>query len=369
MAYVDTLDDDELDKWLWQYPYLTQEMFRVISDRFELFEDRNIQRMSMPLYIETNRKLWRDLWLGNIPANMRLLVISTLCPGPLTQEILNFLTLADVPGSMYQLVKPYQDTFLGWNIKEATIAEYHIDDKSRNLADGFVRQMIEEAAPYRPGAVIGSFVMDKTPLPYLNSLIDYDQVRLVTSSKGIFASLVKDKNYLCFWWSPELHGAWSIGAKHAWAINVMMSCIWRDVCVVKEQMFYERQRSIKKPLKERSVNQKKKLVLPRIVKKVAWGLAEERERIIRSAHIVRQHYRHLSDGQQASQQAKANARALGNPEPPDGWTFVMPHQRGSGDVSQTEVIPVICLGLKTASIALSIMQSKLTACPAPMSGG
>jgi hypothetical protein len=353
--HIDTLSDDELDKWLWKYPYLTQEMFRVMSDRFELFEDRNFQRMAIPLYTETDRKLWRGLWLGNIPANMRLLVASTLCAGPLTQEILNFMTLVDIPNARYQLIKPYPDKpqAATETFKERTIAEYHIDDDSRALAEGFSRQMIDEAAPHRPGAVLGAFVMEHTPLPYLDSLISYDTVRLITSSQGIFASLVKDKNYLCFWWSPERHGAWSIGAKHAWAINVLMSCIWRDACVVKHKMFHERRRAQKKPLEKQQKQQKKKLVLPRVVKQAAWGPDEEREKIVRTAHPVRQHYRRLPDGWRASRQARANARNLGNPEPPDGWTFVLPHQRGGEGRAGIEAMPVICLGLKTAAIALS----------------
>lgn len=93
MAAVRSMNDDELEGWLWRYPGIIQRMFQTVSERFELFDHPEMHKMAIHLARETKRKIWRGLWVGNIPADTRLLVVSTFCHGNLTQEILNFLTL------------------------------------------------------------------------------------------------------------------------------------------------------------------------------------------------------------------------------------------------------------------------------------
>lgn len=360
LAHIQSLGDDELENWLWRYPAVIQKMFQTISERFELFENPEMHKMAIRLSKKTERKLWRSLWLGNIHPDTRLLVISTLCPGNLTQEILNFLTLLDVPGAKYRMVKAYNlaEDYNRQSYQAATLNEFQIDDKAKALANAFILQMEDEAAPHRARAVLGQFIMNRVPLDYLDTLIQYDTLRLSISPVGIFGSLVKGTSYLTFWWSPEEATTWSLGARHAWAINTMMACIWRDACVVRQKMFQERSRDIYKPGGKKRKTAKKKLVLPRIVKRGTWGLDAERERITHSTHEVRPFYRQLPDGQQASEGARETAAEFGYPRPPDGFTFVRPHTRGSGEVGEAvEAIPVVCLGLQVAHLALSIVES------------
>lgn len=353
---LETLDDNELVSWMWRYPGVIQQMFETISNRFEMFDNPNAKRMGIELFIPAKRNLWRGLWLGNITGDARLLVISTLCPGPLTQEVLNFLTLTDTTDANYQVVKAYDPAGLyeTQNHRTATLNEYHIGEESRSLANAFVSQMVAEAAPYRERPVLGCFVMDRVPLERLDSLIQYDILRLSIHPQGIFGSLVKGGNFLTFWWSPEVSTTWSLGAKHAWAVNTMMACIWRDACVVRHQMFQQRSRSPYKPAAKKQKRVNKKLILPRTIKKCAWSQDAERQRITHTEHSVRAFYRQLPTGHQASREAEETAAEFGYPLPPVGFTFVRPHIRGNGEGGDTvAATPVICLGLQVAHLALS----------------
>lgn len=360
MELILTLDDDELQKFLWQYPTTIQEMFRVISERYdEFFDDPAIAKTSFALYNPSPRKLWRGLWIGHLPANTRLQIVSTLAAGGdnLSQETLNFLTLTDTPAAKYQMIKAYDpppDSLDKDEYQQATLDEYQIGQESRDLAAAFVKQMVAEAEPQRRQIILGHFVMERTPLSYLDSLIDYDTLRLVTSPAGIFGSLVKATNYLTFFWAPEITTTWSLGAKPAWAINTMLACIWRDACIIKHKMMSERQRgAIRRAAKKTTRNPR--LILPRIIHHCAWGSDAERERLTRSAHSVRAFYRQLPSDQQASDSAIVTANEYGYPEPPPGFTFVQPHTRGDHSPEATPATPIICLGLRVANLALDIL--------------
>ena len=355
VEYLKTLDEDQLISWLWRYPATIQEMFETISKRFDLFDSPDAAWMAIQLGVPARRKSWRGLWLGNIEEDARLLVISTLCPGPLTQEVLNFLTLVDVPEARYQMVKAYDpsESYTTQSYKTATLDEFQIDEESRNLATAFVNQMIDEAAPHQEHPVLGHFVMDRVPLERLDSLIKYDTLRLAISPQGIFGSLVEGANFLTFWWSPETSTTWSLGAKHAWAINTMMACIWRDACVVRYKMFQQRSRSGYKPAAKKHKRVDKKLILPRSISKCAWSQDAERQRITHAKHSVRAFYRQLPSGYQASDEAEETAAEFGYPLPPSGFTFVRPHVRGNGDGGEeVAATPVVCLGLQVAHLAL-----------------
>lgn len=359
LAAVQSMDDDELDDWMWRYPGVIQKMFQAVSERFELFENPEMHTMAIHLNRETKRKIWRGLWLGNIAPDARMLVVSTLCQGNVTQEVLNFLTLVDVPGAKYQMEKAYDptDDYSSRPYQAATLDEFYIEESAKDLASAFGRQMVEEAAPDRGRIVLGEFVMEREPLDYLDALIRYNSVRLSISPTGICGSLVQEANYLTFWWSPEGATTWSLGGKHAWALNTMLACIWRDACVVKKQMFQERSRSIYKPRRgKKQTLAGKKLILPRIIKQCSWGRDAERERITHAEHEVRAFYRQLPAGQNGSRAARETAAEFGYPKPPEGFTFVRPHTRGNGEgESVGEVQTVVCLGLQVAHLALGVL--------------
>lgn len=366
-----------LDAHFWHHPEEWIEMQRY------LIEDANAGDAALPPNISqqfsamtmverpTKRRLWRNWSLDHIEASHRLYAVAALHPAAhLSQPEFNFLTAADHATRRYGVKRPaghindmtrYSGPISLDEFGRHVRQQFRIDAESRQLAEAFARQMVEEAEPYRHQAVIGSFEMERVPLEWLDAHIDYDTIRLVIDQRGIAASLIKhDPDGCCYsplWWSPGYFTGWSMGGEEAFALQVMFACIWRDACVVRERTFGER-RQHRQPAERPERLRQAKLVLPR-VRLVAWSTPEERERITRSQHTVRHHYRLLPAGWKTSQQAIENARRHGQPPPPAGWTFVSPHQRGTeggGTVDlPVPVTPVVCTGLQTALIALSVV--------------
>lgn len=132
--------------------------------------------------------------------------------------------------------------------------------------------------------------------------------------------------------------------------------LWRYPGII-QRMFQERSRSIYKPASKKRKLAGKKLILPRIIKQCAWGHDAERERITHAEHEVRAFYRQLPAGQQGSKAAGDMAAEFGYPKPPEGFTFVRPHTRGSGDGWSVETTEVVCLGLQVAHLALRVIDN------------
>jgi hypothetical protein len=314
----------------------------------------------------TKRRAWRNWSIAHIDQDRRLYVVAALHPAThLAQPEFNFLTAADHAARRYGVKRPadYEDIVtVGESVTmeqfgERALTHFRIEPEQKALAEAFARQMVEDAAPHRQRVVIGSFEMAHVPLPQLDARLRYDALRMVIDQRGIAASLIgytdKECWYSPFWWSPEDFTGWSLGGPEAFALQIMMSCIWRDACIVRHATFYERSRSALHPRPHKQ-ERRGKLVLPRTVKICAWSQPDERERVTRDRHGVRLHYRQLPTGWKASRDAIDNARLYGQPPPPSGWTFVSPHQRGRGEGEMpTPVTPVICVGLQTAAIALS----------------
>jgi hypothetical protein len=134
--------------------------------------------------------------------------------------------------------------------------------------------------------------------------------------------------------------------------DVLLAGIWRDACIVHERTWHDTRPYIPRPVKK-SVRHKNPVTLPRTIKTGKWGAsADEHGVITRATHSVRPHYRALGDNRHASDDAFANAHAYGMPYPPQGFTFVRPHVRGTGESNYEAIQRVICLGLKTVKIAL-----------------
>lgn len=361
-----------LQEHLWRNPAEWIDMQRMLAiDAGDTVDRDEFQRISMMFgqmtiaESKTKRRAWRNWSLSHIAPEHRLHVVALLHPAAhLAQPEFNFLTAADHPGARYGIGRPqsYRDILtVGESVtldefSQRTIEHFRVDPEQRQLAEAFARQMIDDAAPHRQRVVVGSFDMERVSLPALDALVYYDHVRMVIDQRGIAASLItvvdNDVRYTPFWWSPEEHTSWSLGSHEAFALQVMMSCIWRDACIVRHATFYERSRSALHP-RPRKQDRRGKLMLPRTVKICAWSLADERERVTRERHGVRLHYRQLPTGWKASRDAIDNARLYGQPPPPAGWTFVSPHQRGRGEGEMpTPITPVVCIGLQTAAIAL-----------------
>lgn len=356
-----------LDAHMWRHPSHLTEMYRLLW-LGSLEGDVDLAGyITFRLHISevhTRRRGWRNWDLTHIQPKHRIYVVAALCDSGIDQAGLNFLTGADL-GATYgvdQTDRLARVTELGGTLainelNERVRSMYIVDGESQRLADGLARQMIEEAAPHRGQAVLGAFDMERTPLQYIDSLITYESLRMMITPRGIAASFIEQKGgevyALPFWWTPENHTCWLLGGKEAFAVHVLMACIWRDACIVRHRTFHARSRA---PYQDRGrKRQRKKLILPRTIFHCEWSLPEERERIIRSRHSVRAFFRTLPEGQKASDAALDHARQYGYPLPPEGFTFVRPHQRGSGaqgDMPQP-ITPVVCTGLQTAAIALN----------------
>lgn len=271
------------------------------------------------------------------------------------QETFNFLNFADQPHSAKGVKNYLQDRPVhnNWDDEVSAIAnEMGITEEELGLANAFRKQMIEEASPFHHQVVKGSYIMQRTPLAQVDACIEYRALRLHFTGEGFFISFDNgDLVSTPFWWSPVEHTFWMLGFRCATVLDMMCSCIWRDACILKTKLYYERTRGEYKP--KRDKHMARKLVLPRHVSEVLWG-EEEADRdtgITHRPHLVKGFYRTLPEGWKRSQEAVDKAEAYGYPAPPEGWTFVSPHQRGKGEVDGT-VKEVICKGLNVAQLIL-----------------
>lgn len=264
----------------------------------------------------------------------------------LTQETFDFLTLRDNPASkldIYLMGEKYED-----------IARF--DQDEAQLAWAFSRQMVDEAEPHRHHLAAGGYVMEYIHLPKVDATFQWDTLRLLILQSGVFCTIISGDNYVPFMWNPDglnTSQVWS-PARVSFIVEALISCIWRDACVVQEQ-FTERTKgrgyeaSSGKPHHNPSV-----VTLPRRIYKSTWGQSEEREYIARKfshAFAVRGCYPVLPEGHQ-SRDAEERAAEFGYPPPPEGRTFRKPHTRGEGGTPEITPRKVVCRGLQVAKIIL-----------------
>lgn len=277
----------------------------------------------------------------------------------LTQEMFDFITLRDVPKANLDCALNATQFAESAGSVQAWFGE---DEDTIRLVSAFRQQMVDNAAAFRNQIAIGAYIMQREPLPRLDELLIYEQLRLLITPAGIAVSIVRETEYVPFWWTPDginTSLVWLPASIH-FAIDVLLACIWHDACVVQMATFNPQKR---RGFTRRSAGgspppqHKSSIVrLPRIIYETQWGSPTDREqvdRISRQAHTVRGHYRLLADGREASEDAKQNASDHLYPEPPPGFTFVKPHIRGEGEPAQHSPLRVICKGLQVAKTVLS----------------
>lgn len=264
----------------------------------------------------------------------------------LDQSTLDFITLRDVRDAKLEIALTPETELMDW---------FEADTEMVQLAMAFRQQMINDAQPHRHQIAAGAYVMQREPLRQLDKLMIYDTLRLLILPAGIAGAVVVGNLYVPFWWSPELDTntiqVWA-RAEIRFAFDVLMAAIWRDACIVREQALTS------SPSHGRGYNArgvKSDVVrFPRTIYKAQWGSAQDREAadaIAKRAHAVRGHYRELSPGRTASEQAADTAQEYGYPPPPAGYTFVRPHTRGEGE-AMPQVRRVVCRGLQVAKTVL-----------------
>lgn len=309
---------------------------------------------------------WRNLdirYLHTIKCetNCTLDILASLAPAgaALTQEALDFITLKD------QKQPPALNAIL---LGSSTIEEVFVyDEQDMRLATAWRRQLVDEAEPYRPRLMTGAYIMQREPLPALDALLGYNELRLIITPTGMFVSVIANTNegtwMMPFWWSPlgdtntsQIH----VSPRVRFLLDVLCAALWRDACVVREVDAFKRTSgtAYESPRRTNKPQHDNPLMFPRKVYRVQWGTDEERAEIERRAaraHDVRAHYRWLGE-RNASDTAAANAEAFGFPAPPAGFTFVRPHVRGEGErAGDVKSAPrrAIFRGLQTAKILLA----------------
>lgn len=334
-----------------------------------------VDQMALLSALVTARE-WKERWHGlnlkHIPAQLRLWVLSKLTfPGAkpyLTQEVLNFVTLADKPGRVLGLrtrvfeLNPhaaYEATAQGIKlmnsseIRNKIITAYSLDEREVKLAISFRDQLLEEARPFEKKVFTGTLVMDKIPLAHLDEHLDYDYLRLVIVPTGIFCTPVKDDGYCYnpFFWTAagRTHIPFLNSAQVDLSLDVLMAGIWRDACVVQKRFIQDR---VYKDPRPRSGKKSGTVILPRVIREVAWADERERTGITHAAHTVRPHYRELPPTWNTSERAAEKAGEFGWPTPPEGFTFIPPHIRGRGEAAIPDYRKVVCRGLLTVFTAI-----------------
>lgn len=371
LSQADRMPQAEL---VWQHPDVVADLatrMALVNDPAEkskIFD--MLEPASLLLAAPTHRTGWQHLNLLGVKPNARLYSLIMLHDqnSHLSQQDYNFLCCTDIEDATLSISKRSVDEVVRQiaaempqtpdilNLyKDKALRDMTMDPGQRRLGEAFVKMMVQEAEPHRLHLLGGAFEMERVSLPFLDELIDYDKLRLVIQPGGIRGSLVYGEKYSPFFWSPKRTTLWLKGAQIAWALQVVAASIWRDACVVRHEFVTERRRSIYQPRPRQPREKKAVTVLPRVIRHVVWSSDEERERIIRQAHSVKQHYRELPPGWQTSEEAVSNAKFYGWPEPPGGWTFVKPHTRGEGQpADQPAARKIICKGLQVARLALSL---------------
>lgn len=271
----------------------------------------------------------------------------------INQDAFDFLTLRDKKQSRL-------DCLLGGS----EIMWFATDQELLSLATAFRQQMVAEAEPHRWNIPVGAYVLQREPLPRLDRLLAYSNLRLVLTPAGIGVSIVVETEsegtwYLPFWWSPDNDTntvqVW-VPPDLRFAFDILMSTIWRDACIVQCATFARgsRHRKAYEAKTPKPKHPDNTLRLPRRIYESRW--ADEADRvavahITRSAHAVGGFYRPLPDGHQAGPDTEDRAQRHGFAPPPPGYTFVRPHSRG-GEVEPQNVRRVICRGLQVAKTVL-----------------
>jgi hypothetical protein len=272
----------------------------------------------------------------------------------LNQEALDFLTMRDRPGMVIDCNLDAER----YNMQEDVSKFWYVEENEVRLSLAFRAEMVKEAATNRRDIATGAYVMLREPLPRLDELIAYDELRLLVTRHGIGVSIISGNFYIPFWWSPELDTNTSqvwVPSAVRFALDVLMACIWRDACIVKEEMLSTPRNSSRGYKATGKPQHNSEVVrLPRVIYKTQWGSRADRETvesISKRAHVVRGHYRFIRDEYEAPEELKEAALDYGLAAPPRDFTFVRPHTRGTGE-AMPSVRRVICKGLQVAKTVL-----------------
>ena len=237
------------------------------------------------------------------------------------------------------------------------------DEAARSLA--VAEAMLGETKKHGRYAPSGLFRVD-LPLGVPLTRWEVSALRVWASPEELWVqALSDDATGPVFQWRPDRPPRAIVLSPYVTpVVHATLAALWHDLCVASERAFpakrrkptAEKHRRETAPAGQGSPKRERAVRLPRTVYTIAgrrvWGRDDDR-RAVRQAHRVREHLRRLPPGYKASDEAKTNARAFGYILP-EGYTFVRPHARGRGDISNENPAEprVIARGLVTVATLL-----------------
>ena len=377
LEHAIVINPSGFQKYFWKKPESTVLTQRILWHAVRVGDMDLIRKSSLVEVHVSDMPMvprWRGLDIRHIN-NPWVMATLGMVGTHLNQEMVNFVTCADLGKYTEDILIQIDDyAMMRYRIDEAPetinketliafgqrhfLAQNGMDE----LAIAFGDKMIDEAKPYHASVYTGFFTMKHIQLPELDKLVLYDEIRLVITPSGILASFVyhSEKFYTLAWWGNNgIQSGWIHSERFGWAFHVFASCLWRDACVVAKKALATK-RTIVASKKDRKRSRNKgngKVVLPRTIYEVQWADDSDREHIVHRAHQVRGHYRMLREGWSRSEMAVEKAQEWGYPEPPDGFTFAEPHQRGSGE-PLPKIRPVVCKGFQVANIVMQELEKR-----------
>lgn len=288
-------------------------------------------------------------------AHYLLLAITFSCRSSIMRKEIDFLTGGErgFVRTADWLEKVAPADYL--NIAKLIEAGYSIEQEARDLAEAFEVEMLAKAAGIKRPPLIGAYRMSPPLFPMLMNFRP-GEFRLVVKADHIWWSHIDEAgDCTVAFWSPQTDNLDAVLPPiYSWPVRIFLACLWYDLKHTETKII---KRMAPKNCNEwRNKPKIPTVVLPRKIWDLRWG--HENSKVLYEKYggngrtekrrSPRIHYRRLHDGWRASDEARDNAAAWGQPDPPEGWTFVSPNGAPPQDVPR-----LISTGLDVASIVLS----------------
>lgn len=232
---------------------------------------------------------------------------------------------------------------------------YSIEEEARDLAEAFETSMLAKAAVIKRPPLIGAYRMQPPLFPMLVNFRP-GEFRLIVKADHVWWSHIDEVgDCTVAYWSPKTDNLdFILPPKFSWPIRIFLACLWYDLKHTETQIIKRFAPSNRNEWKNKP--KIKTVVLPRKIWDLRWGHENSKAMYEKYAEngrfekrkSPRVHYRRLQEGWQASEDARDNATAWGQPDPPEGWTFVSPK-----GVAPQDIPKLISTGLDVAHVVLA----------------
>jgi hypothetical protein len=268
--------------------------------------------------------------------------------GQISQQALNYLHNGQWPNGAWTVDRAWEPS------QEGQVPPG--GDKATAMRIAYA--LIEDAERNAVYSVSGAFVVE-LPNGYPLRAWNVAALRVWADQDGLWVAMVGNdgKTGISFRWQPrQMIRQFCVAEQATGLLHATLAALWRDMQVAGEEALPQAGQPRSAGSASNPAPQgPKRITLPRrrrssvLSGRRQWGNDQDRE-IIRAAHTVRGHLRHLASGWEASQGAE-RAASLHGLVLPDGFTFVRPHTRGQGSAPYRETV-VAARGLNTVMTLL-----------------